>query len=153
MLQPCFGMTNKTRQQSRVLESEKKVFFEEAMSSRLRTFVLQRGRRQIPPPADWLRDLKACYQSYGRQRDSKTKLPLFDPKNWKQANNILKLVECGYVSDPVNSQLYSLIKTDKYGLKVYRCCRGTNGLEGGVHQNMAHRFRAWAAGPWLTDHT
>ena len=40
---------------------------------------------------------------------------------------------------------------DKNNLPMYRCSRGTNSLEGGVHQNIIRKFGSFGAGPHMTD--
>ena len=49
---------------------------------------------------------------------------------------MLKLAEQGYLSDPPTVQLYFPQETDKYGLVVYFCARGTNKNEG--HHGQDH---------------
>ncbi|CEP09471.1 hypothetical protein [Parasitella parasitica] len=41
--------------------------------------------------------------------------------------------------------------TDRLGFPVYRCTRGTNTIEGGVHQNIVRKFASFNASPALTD--
>jgi hypothetical protein len=78
-----------------------------------------------------------------------TKLPLFNALCWKESKSMLQLVEEGYLSDPPGVQLYVKIGEDKDGLVLYRCFRGTNTVEGGVHQNMIKSFGSYNAGPEL----
>ncbi|KAG2203816.1 hypothetical protein INT45_001097, partial [Circinella minor] len=40
---------------------------------------------------------------------------------------------------------------DRDGLPLYRCCRGTNSLEGGIYQNVIHKFGSFGASPALAD--
>lgn len=90
--------------------------------------------------------------SFGPLRDSKTGRSLFDKLVWKQALSVLKTVQLGHASDPPGIQLY--FKTgskDRYGLTLYRCIRGTNSLEGGVHQNLIRKFGSFGAGPELAN--
>ena len=44
------------------------------------------------------------------------------------------------MSDPTDVPLYYSSKRDENGLPIYRCIRGTNSLEGGVHQNIIRFF-------------
>lgn len=57
---------------------------------------------------------------------------------WKIAKNILELVRNGYVSDVPGVALYILLGFDAKagGLPIYRCIRGTNMVEGGVHTHL-----------------
>lgn len=43
------------------------------------------------------------------------------------------------------------MRKDRDGLPLYRCCRGTNSLEGGIHQNIIRKFGSFGASPELTD--
>ncbi|CEP14914.1 hypothetical protein [Parasitella parasitica] len=73
-------------------------------------------------------------------------------KSWEQAASVLKIVQLGHASDPPDVQLYYRTgKKDKYGLTLYRCIRGTNSLEGGVHQNLIRKFGSFGAGPELAN--
>lgn len=77
---------------------------------------------------------------------------LFDKLSWKQAQSVLTIVQQGHASDPPGVQLYFKTgKKDKYGLPTYRCVRGTNSLEGGVHQNLIRKFGSFGSGPELAD--
>ncbi|KAJ7124709.1 hypothetical protein C8R46DRAFT_1237847 [Mycena filopes] len=69
-------------------------------------------------------------------------LPLFNTAAWKIAKNILELIKNGYVSDPPGIQLYYCLGFDKKagGLPIYRCVRGTNIVEGGVHTHLIARL-------------
>ncbi|KAJ7182091.1 hypothetical protein C8R46DRAFT_1210641 [Mycena filopes] len=80
--------------------------------------------------------------TYGPLKDSKTSLPLFNTAAWKIAKNILELIKNGYVSDPPGIQLYYCLGFDKKagGLPIYRCVRGTNIVEGGVHTHLIARL-------------
>ena len=40
---------------------------------------------------------------------------------------------------------------DKFCLTLYRCVRGTNSLQGGVHQNLIRKFGSFGAGPELAN--
>jgi len=53
----------------------------------------------------------------------------------------------GYYSDPPGIKLYTIQCQDKDGLNIYRCARGTNNVEGGVHQNIIKRFGSYNASP------
>lgn len=69
-----------------------------------------------------------------------------------EALSVLKTVELGHASDPPGVQLYFKTgRKDKFGLTLYRCVRGTNSLEGGVHQNLIRKFGSFGAGPELAD--
>ena len=88
--------------------------------------------------------------TFGALKDVATQQPLFTRQSWKEAENFLALIGSGYLSDPPGISLYQVRRKDKHGLNVYRCLRGTNSLEGGVHQNLNRRFGASNASVRLT---
>jgi hypothetical protein len=61
----------------------------------------------------------------------------------------METIRLGLVSDPPDIPLYVELGKDKEGLTLYRCCRGTNSVEGGVHHNLRARFRPFGASPRL----
>ena len=50
--------------------------------------------------------------------------------------------QMGYLSDPPGIPLYYTVGVDHEvgGLPVWRCCRGTNFVEGGVHHTFVTAF-------------
>lgn len=82
---------------------------------------------------------------------ARTGRPLFDNEAWKQSKNVLKSIHEGHVSDPPGFSFYYLMGKDRDGLPLYRCSRGTNSLEGGVHQNIIRKFGWFDASPQLAD--
>ena len=82
------------------------------------------------------------FKTYGPLKDSITGQPLFSPAAWKSAQNILKVIQAGYLSDPPGIPLYYQVGLDrkKNGLPVWRCIRGTNFTEGGVHHSIQACF-------------
>ncbi|KAF7293600.1 3'-5' exonuclease domain-containing protein [Mycena indigotica] len=95
-------------------------------------------RRTIPPPEELYPLVHRVFMLYGPLKDAKTGLPLFNSAAWKIAKNILELVRNGHVSDVPGVALYFLLGFDKKagGLPLYRCIRGTNMVEGGVHTHL-----------------
>ena len=91
------------------------------------------------------------FENYGPLKCSKTGHTLFTRANWKQAANVLEAIRLGHVSDPPGLSLYLHIATDKNNLPIYKCFRGTNSVEGGIHQNVIYNFTSFNAGPQLTD--
>jgi hypothetical protein len=90
-----------------------------------------------------LYDLVAhLFQVYGPLKDSITGQPLFNAAAWKSAKGVLKLIQAGYISDPPEIDLYYQVGLDqkKDGLLIWRCMRGTNFTEGGVHHSIRHAF-------------
>jgi hypothetical protein len=55
------------------------------------------------------------------------------------------------VSSPsLDVQLY-YIRKEEDGLNIYRCARGTNSVEGSIHQKIVQAFGTYNAGPALAD--
>jgi len=106
-------------------------------------WVLARVRRYVPPPEILLSRVAAVIKTFGPLKDSTTGQPLFNDKAWEVTKNILEHIRGGYYSDPPGVSLYYEVGKDKNNLTLYRCCRGTNDLEGGVHQNLIRRFTSF----------
>ena len=104
-------------------------------------WVRERCKHIIPAPKK-LRHLVSCvFRTYGPLVDPRTKKPLFTSDNWKTAKHILDLIQNGYLSDPPEIPLYTVVGLDKKsGLPLYRCARGTNATEGGVHKHIRARL-------------
>lgn len=99
-------------------------------------------RRYIPPPEQLYDLVENIFKTYGPLKDSTTGQPLFSPAAWKSARNILKTIQAGYLSDPPGIPLYYQVGLDRMenGLPVWRCIRGTNFTEGGVHHSIRACF-------------
>ncbi|KAG6848519.1 hypothetical protein H0H93_016335 [Arthromyces matolae] len=110
-------------------------------------WLFQRVKRYVPPPEDLLPRVTQVIQAFGPLKDAKTGTPLFNEKCWDIAKNALENIRRGYYSDPPGVTLYYPRKRDKFGLQRYRCCRGTPGIEGGVHQNIIRWFGSFNASP------
>ncbi|KAK0504943.1 hypothetical protein EDD18DRAFT_1060502 [Armillaria luteobubalina] len=98
--------------------------------------------RTIPPPEVLYPLVHDVLFTWGPLKDAKTGLPLFNTSAWHTAKNILELVCNGYISDPPGVSLYYGIGLDSEadGLPIYRCIRGTNMTEGGVHTHLRSRL-------------
>ena len=114
-----------------------------------KAWILTRVRRVIPPPEELTDEVYRVLMLFGLLKCKTSGKPLFDKQCWKAAANFLKLVRSGQVSDPPNVSLYHPRGYDKHGLPLYRCSRGTNSLEGGVHQNIIRSFNSFGASPQL----
>ncbi|KAI1787068.1 hypothetical protein LXA43DRAFT_1098652 [Ganoderma leucocontextum] len=110
-------------------------------------WVLHRVRRYVPPPEVLLPRVTAVLKTFGPLKDAQTGLPLFNHAAWDVTKNILENIRLGYYSDPPGVQLYYEVGEDRHGLTLYRCCRGTNSVEGGVHQSLIHRFTSFNVSP------
>jgi hypothetical protein len=118
-----------------------------------KTAIHRRVRRYVPPPdilCQALETLFACWQDVPCSLDPK-RGPLFDEKARKQVKNILQTARLGLMSDPPGIPLYYKIGVDCNGLPYYRCVRGTNSIEGGIHMQLRRTFGSLHASPELTD--
>ncbi|CEP08527.1 hypothetical protein, partial, partial [Parasitella parasitica] len=114
-------------------------------------WIAKRLRRVIPAAEDLLPVVKKLFKEFEGVECAKTGLPLFDKVCKAQAQKVLDAISKGHVSDPIGVQLYHIRYVDGLGLPVYRCIRGTNSLEGGVHTNIIRKFSMYNASPRLTD--
>ena len=101
----------------------------------------------MPPPEILFSCVAAVIKTFGPLKDSTTGQPLFTEKAWDVTKNILEHIRRGYYSDPPGIPLYFEIGKDKHDLTLYRCCCGTNDLEGGVHQNLIRCFTSFNVSP------
>jgi hypothetical protein len=130
---------------SQVLET-RHIGFEE-MVLRDPGWVWKRVRRYVPPPEILYPRVKLVLQIYGPLKDAITGQPLFNQASWDKVESVLENIQQGYYSDPPNIALYINQGIDIYGLTIFKCLRGTNHVEGGVHQNIAKRFGSYNASP------
>ena len=130
---------------SRVLQG-KHVGFEE-MVLRDPVWVWRRVRRYVPPPEVLFQRVKLVLQIYGPLKDAITGQPLFNDSCWDKVVSVLENIQMGYYSDPPNIALYITQGLDSNGLTIFKCLRGTNHVEGGVHQNIAKRFGSYNTSP------
>lgn len=115
--------------------------------------IIKRVRRYCPGPEQLVRDLKALFDSWADVKCSKDpkRGVLFNQDARKEAALILKVAQLGLISDPPGISLYFKIGVDPNGLTVYRCIRGTNSLEGGIHMPLRRTFGSLRASPELGD--
>lgn len=112
-------------------------------------WIWRRVKRFVPRHDILHQRLSAVFQAYGPLKDATTGQPLFNDASWDKVQSILKNVQMGYYSDPPGLRLYTIQGKDKDGLTVYRCLRGTNNVEGGIHQNIAKQFGSFNVSPCL----
>ncbi|KAH9475789.1 Werner syndrome ATP-dependent helicase-like protein [Psilocybe cubensis] len=106
---------------------------------KLRPRWLWKRCKRIIPPADILHGLlKKVFETFGPLKDATTGAPLFNFNDWKTSGHILDLTRRGFISDPPGIPLYAAIGIDSAApsLTIYRCFRGTNMTEGGVHTHL-----------------
>ncbi|KAI7855375.1 hypothetical protein BDC45DRAFT_90850 [Circinella umbellata] len=114
-------------------------------------WIFHRVKRVVPPPEELYPLIKKLFETYGPLRCARTERPLFDFENWRQAKNVLSTIHLGHVSDSPNIRFYFVRGRDKDGLTLYRCSRGTNSLEGGIHQNLIRSIGAFGASVEYVD--
>ena len=110
-------------------------------------WILSRVRRYVPPPEILFSRVAAVMKTYGPLKDATSGEPLFNGKCWDTVKNLLENIRNGYYSDPPDVPLFYTIRKDHDGLSLYRCCRGTNDVEGGVHQNLIRYFESFNVSP------
>lgn len=101
-------------------------------------WVRERCKHIIPPPKILYAYVGKVFLTYGPLKDPRSQAPLFNADNWQTAKQIMSLIENGYLSDPPDIPLYTVIGLDKKsgGLPIYKCARGTNSTEGAVHTHL-----------------
>jgi hypothetical protein len=114
-------------------------------------WILKRVKRQVPPPNVLCLIVETLFEQYGPLPCETTGLPLFDNECKRIANNILESIRLGHISDLPDVALYHYDGKDANGLNLYRCSRGTNSVEGGVHQNVIRKLGSFNASPMLID--
>ncbi|KAF8078294.1 hypothetical protein FPV67DRAFT_1402915 [Lyophyllum atratum] len=113
----------------------------DSILSRQSDWLRRRCKRIIPPAEQLLPLVKNVFQTFGPLKDAKSGLPLFNSAAWAVAKNVLLLIQKGHLSDPPGIPLYFQLGIDvKTGLPLYRCMRGTNMTEGGVHTHLRSRL-------------
>ncbi|KAF8836745.1 hypothetical protein BDN67DRAFT_1005294 [Paxillus ammoniavirescens] len=110
-------------------------------------WILFRVRRYVPPPEVLFSRVATIMKTYGPLKDATSGEPLFNVKCWDAVRNLLEHIQNGYYSDPPDIPLFYEIRKDRDGLKLYWCCRGTNDVEGGVHQNLIRYFESFNVSP------
>ncbi|KAF8833475.1 hypothetical protein BDN67DRAFT_916912 [Paxillus ammoniavirescens] len=110
-------------------------------------WVLARVRRHVPLPEILLPRVAEVIETYGPLKDATSGEPLFNARAWEITKNLMENIRLGYYSDPPGVELYFKTGQDKDQLTLYRCCRGTNSVEGGVHQNLVRHYESCNTGP------
>jgi hypothetical protein len=110
-------------------------------------WVFDRVKRLIPRPDILHQRVFEVFQTFGPMKDAITSQPLFLSTTYAQAELMLESISLGHYSDPPGIDLYMERGKDVDGLPLYRCLRGTNSIEGGIHQNIAKRFGSYNASP------
>ena len=97
------------------------------------------------------------YELYGNMVDSKTNVPLINTTNWGRANNVLKEILDGNISDPPGVSFYSQRLNNKgepaidsHGIPLLDCSRGSNDVEC-AHKQFITTFGTWCTGVEMSD--
>jgi hypothetical protein len=114
-------------------------------------WVWKRVRRYIPEKNFLYTLLKEFFGCWGPVKCTVTGQPLFTEETWKKAQGVLHDVKKGWISDPAGIPLYTIACHDKHGLPIYHCIRGTNSVEGSVHNPIHRNFGALNASVELAD--
>lgn len=123
----------------------------ELVRSRTPSWLWQRVRRYIPERGLLHRVLNELFQSWGNAICTVTKAPLFSAETWQKAQRVLHDVDKGWISDPPHIPLYTISNYDHNQLVLYHCIRGTNSVEGAVHNPIRRNFASLNASPELAD--
>ncbi|KAJ3821689.1 hypothetical protein F5880DRAFT_1485618, partial [Lentinula raphanica] len=113
-----------------------------------------RIRRLIPDRHTLYKRVKVLFDSFRNVRCS-TKAgkgaAFFSDAANEMAARLLETIRLGFLSDPPGISLYYLMGRDRDGLNLYRCIRGTNSIEGGLHMLLRRMFGALSASAELTE--
>lgn len=89
----------------------------------------KRVRRYIPEPTVLEARLLNFWNKWGQVSADGPNQPhrqLFGSDAQNTFKNMIKAVQADQISDPPGIDLFELERTDRYGLPIYRCKRGTN---------------------------
>ncbi|KAJ7214757.1 hypothetical protein C8J57DRAFT_1483194 [Mycena rebaudengoi] len=114
-------------------------------------WIWRRVRRYIPQKDILHTLLSEFFNAWANVKCSVTKLPLFSDETRQKSPGVLNDVLKGWVSDPAGIPLYTVEGMDKNHLTLYHCPRGTNSVEGAVHNPLRRNFAALNASPELAD--
>eukprot|EP00123_Amoebidium_parasiticum_P019075 comp24337_c0_seq10/m.46213 comp24337_c0_seq10/g.46213 ORF comp24337_c0_seq10/g.46213 comp24337_c0_seq10/m.46213 type:complete len:1170 (-) comp24337_c0_seq10:91-3600(-) len=117
------------------------------------SYFMERIRRVIPDPytlVSRLVEFKNTYKDVPPGPDGK---PLFKKDGFERLESLLEHAQNGCLSDPPGLPLYYETTADADGLMRYRCIRGTNEVEGAVHNPLATHFGATRMSLRLLDAT
>ena len=97
-------------------------------------------RRVIPQPALLQANIEAVMLAFNATSEGLRVSELGDGALPKAISKLMSHVAHGCLSDPPDLELYSKKKVDKFGLQIYRCHRGTNSAESGLHRHLIKKF-------------
>jgi hypothetical protein len=111
----------------------------------------KRVRRYIPEKDVLFHLLSQLFKCWGPVKCTVTGQPLFTDETWKKVQGVLHDVRKGWISDPAGIPLYTIRYHDSHGLPIYHCIRGTNSVEGAVHNPIRRNFASLNASVELAD--
>ena len=123
----------------------------EKMKSKSSAWLWKRVRCFIPQQDVLYILLKELFESWAPVKCVVTGQKLFNDETHRKAQSILVEVQKGWISDPTFMSVYMKAGVDKDGLNLYHCIRGTNPVEGSVHNPIRRNFAALHASPALAD--
>jgi len=97
-------------------------------------------RRVIPQPPLLRANIEAVMRAFNATAEGLRVSALGDAALPKAIDKLLCHVDHGCLSDPPHLNFYSAKRVDKFGLQVYRCHRGTNCAESGLHRHLIKKF-------------
>ena len=134
---------------SEILEKKNSTF--NKMRSKSPAWLWKRVRRYIPEKGILELVLTEFFNSWGHIKCSVTHQELFSAETWKKTQGVLHDVKKGWLSDPGSISVYTQEGIDKDGLLLYHCIRGTNSVEGAIHNPIRRNFASLNASPELAD--
>ena len=114
--------------------------------NRSTNYYKKRVRRVVPGPDELTEAIQEVVNVLGDAVDDTTGFALFNTRAYNQLKNVLNHVKKGCVSDKPGISLYILQRTDKDGIPVYRCSRGTSALES-LHAHIRRALRGYRYTP------
>ena len=130
---------------------EKKGVSFNKIRSKSPAWLWKRVRRYIPEKGILELVLTEFFNSWGHIKCLVTGQKLFSAETWKKTQGVLHDVRNGWLSDPGSISVYIKEGMDKDGLQLYHCIRGTNSVEGAIHNPIRRSFASLNASPELAD--
>ncbi len=121
------------------------------IKSKSPTWLWKRVHRFVPQKDILYLLLKELFESWAPIKCVVIGQKLFTVETHKKAQSVLVEVQKGWISDPTFMSVYMKVGIDKDRLNLYHCIRGTNSVEGAVHNPIRCNFAALHASPALAD--
>jgi hypothetical protein len=121
-------------------------FSDDQIKQKTWQYFKRRVRRSVPPPNVLERDFNRTVNMFANLKDAKTGKQLFGKKAWNLYSSTLKHIKKGCLSDIEGLTYYVQIGEDSMGIPLFKCVRGTNGVEG-FHQKIRQLVRGFNVSP------